>query len=114
MTIDLGSGAALDKNFDFSVDETGDIEASYGFDELEKDLAFKMAINLQQFLGQTPTGGTIAKVSNIARRVAQNDPRINAVPTDQLSVSFSDELQEITIELVAQIGGVNERFIFTV
>lgn len=99
-----GNGIFLDEDFDFDVDETGDIRASKGTDELEKDLAFQMAIALDPIIGQPPSQSTEAKLINRATAVALSDNRIESVDEDNVEVreielSRRDVEYEITLPI---------------
>jgi hypothetical protein len=41
MSESFGSGISLDEKLDFEVDETGDIKAERGIDELQRTLRFR-------------------------------------------------------------------------
>lgn len=75
----LGSGPALDKDFDFVLDSSGDIKDSNGLDELEKDLSFASAFRLQDHIGTPLTPTTRQKVENALTEVFDKEPRIDSV-----------------------------------
>lgn len=84
---DFGSGIALKTNddegyaWDFAADETGDLKATSGRRELQKDLAFFTARLFYGQLGQPQTQRAITGVESAVFEVASNDPRIIEVVT---------------------------------
>lgn len=94
----LGSGVALDQYWDFSVGPTGDLETEEGRDELEKDLAVVMAINLEEFVGEPPDAQTRAAIKQEVKGNALADPRIVSVDEDSLSVKITDR-DEISVSV---------------
>lgn len=95
----LGSGQYLDETLDFEVDTTGDIRASDGLEELEKDLAFQMIISLSQFLGEPPTPETEADIRRMAYRVAAADIRISFVARDNITVEWNHNSREMEVSV---------------
>lgn len=114
MATDFGSGIHLDELFDFSVDPAGDIQADRGLNELQKDLAFQMVINLDQYRGQPPSGNLGAKVLATARRVAESDARIDSIDEEASTVSFSDDREEITLKMIVQTRDGEQELVFEV
>lgn len=76
---DLGGGIALDDDFDFEVDETGDIRKTTGRAELEKDIAYATAYALQAQLGQRVDGTAKKQVELIVRNVLIEEVRITDI-----------------------------------
>lgn len=110
----FGSGIHLDSQFDFSVDPSGDLQAERGLDELQKDLAFQMVINLNKFLGKPPSGNLEARVATTAERVAEVDSRIDFVRTELTEVSYSNDRQEITVKITADTETGEQELVFDV
>lgn len=94
----LGAGTALDQNFDFSTDPTGDLSATTGKQELQKDLSVLMAQNLQEYLGQPPTTETKVEIKADAIDIALSDVRVIGVNRENVSVEIVDR-QEISLSL---------------
>jgi len=113
MADEFGSGIALDQQFDLSVDSTGDIEATSGVNELQKDLAFNMVLNLERFLGEPPSGNLNTRVADIASRVALADVRVASV-SDDISVSFNETRDEITIKMSVRTSDGEQNLVFDV
>jgi hypothetical protein len=94
----LGAGIALDQNFDFSTGPTGDLSATSGKEELQKDLSVLMAQNLQEYLGQPPTTETKVDIKSDAIDIALADSRVIGVNRDAVSVEIVDR-EEISLSL---------------
>ncbi|AGM11355.1 hypothetical protein M199_gp025 [Halogranum tailed virus 1] len=121
-----GSGPTLDKDWDFTVDNTGDIECTnqLGFEtaELEKDLAFAIARRLELELGKRTTPSQQATVKSLAREVILRDPRISRVidlDLEQLNLVQDDgstfvDGYEITANLVAADDSIDQPLIIEV
>lgn len=114
MADEFGSGIFLDEQLDFSVGNTGDLKHTSGLEELQKDLAFKMILNLEQFLGQPPSGNLKAKVADVASRVAIADTRVNSVVEDSIEVDFNETRDELTVKLAVRTGEGEQNLIFDV
>lgn len=114
MVDDFGSGIHLDQKLDFSVDSTGDLKTDSGVSELQKDLAFQMILNLGRYIGQPPSGNLKAKVAGTARRVATVDSRVRSVNEDKTRVLFSDDREEITVELTVRTDEGEQTLVFEV
>lgn len=99
MVDNFGDGLFLDEDFDFSTSPTGDLSSSSGEDELEKDLAFQMAINLGQYVGEPPSGNIEEKVAGTATRVAREDPRVQSVDKRKTNVSYNFDRKEISVDM---------------
>ena len=95
---ELGSGPALDKNFDFIIDSSGDIEDSDGLNELEKDLSFASAFRLEDFIGQPLTPTTRQKVENALGEVFDRESRIDSVQSIEVEqVDYGFDVQAVVI-----------------
>jgi hypothetical protein len=95
----LGSGQYLDETFDFEVDTTGDIRASDGIEEVEKDLSFQMAITLSQFLGEQPTQEVEAEIKRMAYRVGIADVRVANIDRTNITVNWSNDMKQFDVGL---------------
>jgi len=77
---EYGSGPTLDEDFDFTVDETGDIQCTnqVGFEtaELEKDLAFTIARRIDLEVGSRTTPAQQASIKSLVRNIILRDSRI--------------------------------------
>lgn len=100
MSEELGSGIALDEQFDMSIDSTGDIETVQGADELQKDLSFQLAISLQDVLGETQSSSVETIVRDIVVKVANADSRVQRVDEDRLDVSIEDNGRTVQIDMM--------------
>jgi len=114
MADNFGSGPSLDQQLDFSVDVTGDILSENGIEELKKDLAFQMIINLSQYLGAGPSGNIETQVAGTAKRVALADERVSSVSDDKTIVEFSDDREELTVHLTVRTVGGESELVFNV
>lgn len=114
MVDEFGSGIHLDGQFDFAVGSAGDLKTENGIDELQKDLAFQMVINLDRYIGQPPSGNLEEKVASTAKRVALADSRIGSVDSSKTEVSFSPDRQEITLKMTIQTGEGEQELVFDV
>jgi len=85
----LGAGQALDESFDFSIDVTGDISASRGSDELEKDIAFNTALFLEPLTGDILTNKLKSDIAETVISVAEADDRVRAVSPESISIKES-------------------------
>lgn len=95
----LGSGQYLDEDLDFEVDTTGDIRASDGQEELEKDLSFQMIISLSQFLGEPPTAEVESEIKRMAYRVAVADVRISGVNRAEIDVEWAESMKQFDVSV---------------
>lgn len=89
MTENLGSGVRLDKDFDISIDRTGDVETVSGLNELEKDLSMQMAFSLNQFVGAPPSDDTRSSAKRVVAQVLNADERIQRIVTGSITVEWS-------------------------
>jgi hypothetical protein len=106
----LGSGPALDRNFDFLIDNSGDIKDSSGLNELEKDLSFSSAFRLDDFIGKPLTPTTRQKVENALTEVFDREPRIDSVQemeVEQVEYGFDVQIRAI-------VNGEKQDLIFPV
>jgi len=105
---ELGSGIALDQNFDFDVDETGDLRVAEGADELSKDISFALVSALEGLIGAPKTPEIKRKIRDRSRRVALADDRVQAASADSISVSeTSRDTFRVSMSVVT-IAGTEE------
>lgn len=98
MSVDFGAGPALDEHWDFSVAPSGDLKIAYDIDELQKDVAFNLATELEQYLGTALTRGDLRDVQVTTVEVLGEDPRIDTVVTVDVIQTEINRL-EVTIEV---------------
>jgi len=111
-----GNGIALDSDWDLIVDETGDIKASRGEDELEKDLAYISAVRLTEETGTPLIPSNFSQIENTLATVLSRDPRLNRVTEVEVTAN-EDNNDAIDVRLRAIIFGADEvetDLIFTV
>jgi len=122
-----GSGPCLDDNFDFDVDESGDVRASTGFDELVKDVVFNVARALQYgdgittpetvgdggIIGSRLTGGALNDVELAASKVINDDPRVDAVLRIE-ATEASDRNDQIELDVDVRALSDTTNFSFVV
>lgn len=107
---ELGSSPALDENFDFIVDSSGDVEDSDGLNELEKDLSFASAFRLEDFIGQPLTPTTRQKVENAVEEVFDREERIDSVQNIEVEqANYGFDVQSGAI-----VNGEQQTLIFPV
>lgn len=111
---DFGSGVSLDSSFDFVVGANGDLETEDGINELQKDLAFQIAITLDQYLGRPPTKNTRAQALDAAAKVVLADPRVDSVDKEQSDVEFLTNNEELELVLVIESNNEEQELVFNV
>lgn len=112
MTEEFGAGIELDENLDLTVSAIGDIGATRGVNELEKDLAFQLNFALRQYLGEKPTENLKAEVKNTAKQVVELDTRVIEFDERSATVSFPAKYSQkinLTVPVVTRVG---EQFVF--
>lgn len=62
--------------WDFAVDQSGDLAATEGFDELAKDIAFASAREAGDLLGMLGTANDLAELEIVLERIASRDSRL--------------------------------------
>jgi len=98
------SGLALDENFDFRIDSTGDIDSVSDARELHKDLAGILWTAAQDIVGESaraPTQDTVVAEQNIRSLLVQ-DQRVIAVSS--VDIRRGDGAQ--TLRVVAEIRSI--------
>jgi|APHM01.1.fsa_nt_gi hypothetical protein len=103
---DLGAGIALNQDWDFEVDTTGDLRMTTGLAELQKDIAFNVADSLQSELGRRIDNTTAKRISVIVQNQLVEDPRVVAV--GNTTVRRVDNTNEF--EVVAEADTVDGPF----
>lgn len=114
MSDELGSGLALDGQWDLYVDDSnGDLAFSEAGEEVRKDLAFQIARLLEPFVGTYLGDGKRADVRIAVRKLIANDPRIAEI--NQLEVTIPDTRRdEIQIDaLLTTTGDTQIDAVFT-
>lgn len=109
---DFGAGIALSEDWDFEIDSTGDIKTVSGQTELQKDVAFNVARNLQDVLGRRMDNATSKRIEISVQNVLVNEVRIDEVlSVDVRRIEMSD-----MFEVVAEAVATDERveLVFTV
>jgi hypothetical protein len=101
---DFGAGPKLTQDWDFEIDETGDIRSVSGLDELGKDLAFASSILLEVKRGLPQSPETNKKIESQARSIALADVRIDRV--EYVEVTTADNN---TAEIVMVVVTDNEQ-----
>lgn len=94
----FGSGPALDENFDFIVNTVGDIKDADGLNELEKDLAFVSAFQLEDYIGKPLTPTIRQEIENTLTQIFDAEPRIDAVrdmSVEQVEYGFDVKIDAI-------------------
>lgn len=97
-----GSGIKLDEDWDFVVDDSGDIASTSEFSELEKDIAYALANRLDNDLGVpiTPTG--FAQLKSATLQILQRDQRIERIADITVEESTDENnTAVITADIIA-------------
>lgn len=86
MTEEFGSGIHIHGNargdeyeWDFDINESGDLRTVSGADELQKDLSFRSAINLDDVFGGPITPTKMNRVRSKIRQTMEDEPRISRI-----------------------------------
>lgn len=86
MTEEFGSGIYIhgdaredEYKWDFDISESGDLRTVSDIDELQKDLSFNTAINLQETLGGPLTPTKMNRIRSKVRQTMEDDGRINRI-----------------------------------
>lgn len=108
----LGSGIALDQNFDFEIDATGDLNSVSGVEELNKDLALRLTIFLDEFRGQILTNEVKSEIKNRVINVLLSDQRV--VNVNEASIQIKEVTRnEIAIKAPYKATTGQTELIFT-
>lgn len=108
----LGSGLYLDEDLDLTVDELGDIETSFGIEELQKDLSFQLIFVLDPYIGQPLTTDVVSQVRSKTVDTVTADTRVDSVDRGSMTVRKPDP-ESITIQLNIFADGSEEELVFT-
>lgn len=76
---DLGGGIALQEEWDFEIDNTGDLRANTGIAELQKDVAFSVASALGDGLGSPVSQDTRERIDLTVQSRLLDEDRVTAV-----------------------------------
>lgn len=86
MTDRFGSGIHIhgdargdEYEWDFDISESGDLRTVSGIDELQKDLAFRAAVNLEETLGGPLTPTKMNRIRSKVRQTMEDDDRISRI-----------------------------------
>lgn len=82
----FGSGIALDRQWDLVLDGTGDLAATFGVNELEKDIAFNVATRVTEEIGSKKDESAYSSIKAVVVDVLSADSRVRRVQ----SVSVND------------------------
>lgn len=103
MTQEFGNGIDLTQDGDLKVDNSGDIAAAFGSDELEKDLAYQVWRELIGTVGSLATRPVEAKTLALdATDRILEDPRIVEVEEVDVFVDRNTEEETIKMEVFAE------------
>lgn len=102
---EYGGGIYLTSNFDFEVDNSGDIRGEFGVSELEKDIAFNIVQEMQNIPGRRKTQKTVAIVRNRTVQQLRADPRVNSI-LGEVDVFYPDQIGDV-IEVAARVDTVD-------
>lgn len=87
----IDTGIALNDQFDFEIDETGDVAATSDVDELQKDLSGGITALLDgQFIGEVLTETDIAEIESVLRSNIVDDFRVLEVRSISVRQSRRD------------------------
>ena len=114
MSEEFGSGIYLDEVLDFEIDPTGDIKSIGGTSELQKDLSVQMIYELDQYTGAPPKSNIDEKIADAVITLAELDPRVESVYSDSISVSFSDDREQISVNVSLQTIDGEQNLVFDV
>lgn len=112
MVTDFGSGPSLSEDLDLRVDATGDILASDGLEELEKDLSFRLLVAFENTTFGVLDPGAREDIRVTARGAITADPRIDTV--SDISIFDTGGLDEITVGITATAGGEQVELVETI
>lgn len=109
MTSELGEGIGLTEEWDLSIDSTGDVSIYSGTTELEKDLAYLVANNIDDILGKKSNKQSLVRIKLRSKRVLEAEERVETV--DSIEITDVDN-DTISIEsVVTTIDGYSENIV---
>lgn len=97
---EFGSGPYLTQDFDWEVTNTGDIRATFGTRELEKDIALFSVAALQQVVGRQQDANTRGRIKSIVIDVLNNDPRVDSVANVNVRFLSRRNEAEVTCDVI--------------
>ena len=98
----FGSGIFLNEDWDFEVDVTGDLKSTSGPDELQKDVSFNVARNVE--IGKRLDSSTQKKIQVTVRDVLVNEYRIESIR--ELDVRRVDSSNKF--EIIAEVDTITD------
>lgn len=117
MTERFGGGIYLTNNaddppnWDFQVDESGDIRTVRGQDELHKDVAYGTAIRVGFLIGERATPETRNKIKQRVRTTLNQESRVDSIT----SISVRDaDTDKIEVVVIARANEDEVEFVFEV
>lgn len=94
------TGLALDENFDFIIDSSGDLKSVDQIEELQKDLSGAVtAIIRDQFLGVKPNENIIAELESVITSRVEFDARVLSVRTISVGMSQGETQYNVYLAL---------------
>lgn len=109
MPDELGAGFFLDQTLDFGISSSGDLRASRGEDELNKDIGFQLKIVLGEIKGQPLTPDVKGEIKSLTVDTLRSDIRVLSVREGQIKVTETDR-QTLAISAVYDtVAGQQER-----
>jgi hypothetical protein len=113
MAGELGAGPALDQSMDFSITPDGDIAASRGEEELNKDLAFQLIIILDDLSGQQLSPDTRGQIKSLTVDTINSDTRVESVSRGSVQVeSAGRDSIRLSASFISNSG--QQEFVITV
>lgn len=106
-SVDDGDGVS----WDFIADESGDLGATKGFDELGKDVAFRTAREGTGLTGTLGSANDQSRMESGIEQVMVDDTRVNQIDADISRVSPASGRFSVGIDVVADTERL-PRFVF--
>lgn len=103
---ELGASVDLNEDWDFEVAASGDLETAVGLAELEKDVSFNVARNLDDTLGRRVDTATEKRIAIIVEDEMNTESRISAVN----DVTVNQIADSNSFEIVADINAEGDSF----
>lgn len=115
---EFGSGIHLDStpgessyDWDFVVDETGDLKTSSGLDELLKDVAFITARRIQTQIGEPTSPTTLNRIDAIVKETLREEPRVDRIM--RVEVTQSNNKNQVNISANVVASGEQQELVFS-
>lgn len=100
-----GSGIRLDKDWDLVVDNAGDIDEMTGFDELHKDLAFRVTNRVtDEFSGLALDNRKREKIRVAVAQEVLDDERVVELTSPVKVEQDNDNADQINISIEGRAG----------